>query len=148
MEITFKNILWPTDFSEHAQPGGRYARGLCAKFGAALHVIHVLPPPFAPTGGAMAPAELPVVFADPNLVDTARESLRKLIADDFGGDATIRYDAFVGNPWVSICDYAEREQIDLIVVCTHGRTGLKHALIGSTAERIVRHAKCPVLVVK
>jgi universal stress protein A len=148
MQIAFKRILWPTDFSEHAQSGGRVARELAAKFASQLHIIHVLPPPFAPTGGAMAPAELPVVFADANLVDSSRQSLHKLIAEDFAGDAAIRYDAFIGNPWVSICDYAEREKIELIVIATHGWTGLKHALIGSTAERIVRHAKCPVLVVK
>ncbi|MBI5863595.1 MAG: universal stress protein [Planctomycetes bacterium] len=54
----------------------------------------------------------------------------------------------VGNPWPMICEYARLSEIDLIVVTTHGRTGLGHAIIGSTAERIVQHAPCPVLVVK
>jgi nucleotide-binding universal stress UspA family protein len=57
-------------------------------------------------------------------------------------------EAFLGNPWRGVCDYAERQGIDLVVIATHGRTGLQHALIGSTAEKIVRHAPCPVLVVK
>jgi len=56
--------------------------------------------------------------------------------------------AILGTSWTTICGYAERAEIDLIVVATHGRTGLRHVLIGSTAERIVQHAPCPVLVVK
>jgi nucleotide-binding universal stress UspA family protein len=57
-------------------------------------------------------------------------------------------DVLFGNPWSVICQYAKDAQIDLLVVSTHGRTGLRHVLIGSTAERIVQHAPCPVLVVK
>jgi universal stress protein A len=148
MPILIKKILWPTDFSAFSLQGGRYARGLCEAFGARLHVIHVIPPLLAPDFSLMVPADLPFPVPGPDLIEPGRRSLEKLVAEHLGGDPGITLDVFLGSPWSVICDYAQREQIDLIVIATHGRTGLEHAIIGSTAERIVRHAPCPVLTVK
>jgi nucleotide-binding universal stress UspA family protein len=148
MVVSPKRILWPTDFSELSLKGGRYARGLSEHFGAELHIIHVIPPVMTPDFSVVLPANLPVSAAEPELIEACRQSLAKLIAEHFGGDRSIVYDAFLGNSWLGVCEYARREQIDLIVVATHGRTGLEHALIGSTAERIVQHAPCPVLTIK
>ena len=148
MIVSPKRILWPTDFSELSLKGGRYARGMSEHFGAHLHIIHVMPPVMTPDYSVMLPTSLPVSTAEPELIAACRQSIAKVIADNFGGDSTIVYDAFLGNPWFGVCEYAQREQIDLIVVATHGRTGLEHVLIGSTAERIVQHAPCPVLTVK
>jgi universal stress protein A len=148
MAISIKRILWPTDFSEFSLQGGQYARSLCDVFGAQLHVIHVIPPLLSPDFSLMIPADLPFQVPGPDLIEPGRRSLEKLIAEHLGADPRIAFDAFIGSPWSVICDYAHREQIDLIVVATHGRTGIEHAIIGSTAERIVRHAPCPVLTVK
>jgi nucleotide-binding universal stress UspA family protein len=113
-----------------------------------VHVIHVIPPPLMPDlGGTMSP-EVPVTFSDQEFVAACRGRLATLAADQFGDPTGVTTDVLFGNPWSVICQYAKDAEIDLLVISTHGRTGLRHVLIGSTAERIVQHAPCPVLVVK
>ena len=148
MIVNPKKLLWPTDFSELSLKGGRYARGLREHFNAELHIIHVTVPVMTPDYAAMLPASLPASTTDAETIDACRKSVLEIVTRHFDGQAGIVTDVFPGTPWSAICDYAQRELIELIVVATHGRTGLKHALIGSTAERIVRHAPCPVLTVK
>ena len=148
MEVSLKRVLWPTDFSELSLRGGRYARGFCEQFGAELHIIHVIPPPLSPDVSLVVPAEVPVSVSEPELIEASQEALDKLVAEHFAGFEKVVTKVFFGNPWPGVCDYAKENDIDLIVVTTHGRTGLSHVLIGSTAERIVQHAPCPVLTVK
>jgi nucleotide-binding universal stress UspA family protein len=81
------------------------------------------------------------------MVTAARGHLERLVGELFPGEV-VQQEVLVGNPWDETCVYARRHGVDLIVVATHGRTGLKHVLLGSVAERIVQHAPCPVLVVK
>jgi len=94
------------------------------------------------------PAEVPVTVPEPEMIDAARKNLKELIAQRFDKPEGVVSDAFFGTAWAGVCDYAKDRAIDLIVIGTHGRTGLTHVLIGSTAERIVQHAPCPVLTVK
>ena len=148
MVVSPQRILWPTDFSELSLRGGRYARGLCEHFGARLHIVLVIAPVLTPDFSVVFPANVPATAAAPETLEAGRRGIEKIIAEHFGGDRRIVYDALSGNPWSGVCEYAQREQMDLIVVATHGRTGLQHAVIGSTAERIVQHAPCPVLTVK
>jgi nucleotide-binding universal stress UspA family protein len=148
MIVSPKRILWPTDFSALSLQGARYARGFREIFGAELHVIHVIPPPLAPDISITLPTEVPVAYTDTQLLETCRRRLEAVIVGEFGPGAGIVRDAFFGHPWSAICKYAGQAGIDLVIVATHGRTGLRHVLIGSTAERIVQHAPCPVLVVK
>lgn len=148
MVVSPKNVLWPTDFSSLSLHGGHYAKGFCDVFGARLHIIHVIPPPLGPDVSVMIPAEVPVNVSDPELLDASKQAIRKLIDEHFEGDTNIVTDAMFGNPWQTICTYARDKDIDLLIVATHGRTGLSRVLIGSTAERIVQHAPCPVLTVK
>lgn len=148
MEVRPKRVLWPTDFSELSLRGGRYARGFCEHFRAELHIVHVVPPPLSPDVSLVVPAEVPVVVSEPEVVEASQNALNKLIDDHFADYENIVTRVLFGNPWPSICDYARENDVDLIIVTTHGRTGLGHVLIGSTAERIVQHAPCPVLAVK
>jgi nucleotide-binding universal stress UspA family protein len=148
MEVRPQRILWPTDFSELSLRGGCYARGFCELFGAELHVLHVVPPPLSTDVSLVVPAEVPVAASEAELVEGAQEALGRLVAEHFAGAANVVTKVCFGNAWTAICDYARDNDIDLIVVTTHGRTGLSHVLIGSTAERIVQHAPCPVLTVK
>jgi universal stress protein A len=148
MQVRPERILWPTDFSELSIRGGHYALGFCQHFGAELHIIHVIPPPLSPDVSLVVPAEVPVTVAEPEIVEASEEALKKLIQEHFSGYEKLAAKVFFGNPWPGVCDYAKEHAIDLIVVTTHGRTGLSHALIGSTAERIVQHAPCPVLTIK
>jgi len=145
---TPKRILWPTDFSSLSLHGARYARWFYRTLNAELHVVHIIPPPLTPDMTVTLPAEVPVTYSDDELVETCRKRISALVAEQFPNVPGVSFDAFFGNPWSAICKYAEQTDIELIVVATHGRTGLQHVLIGSTAERIVQHAPCPVLVVK
>ncbi|MFQ5807465.1 MAG: universal stress protein [Phycisphaerae bacterium] len=148
MEVSPKRVLWPTDFSELSLCGGRYASGFCEHFGAELHIIHVVPPPLSPDVSLVVPAEVPVAISEPELVEASQTALDQLVEQHFGRYDKVVTKVFFGNPWPSICNYAKENDIDLIIITTHGRTGLSHALIRSTAERIVQHAPCPVLTVK
>jgi nucleotide-binding universal stress UspA family protein len=137
--IVLKNILVPTDFGEAAEAALRYGRTLAATFGADLHVLHVMDNNF-----------LQARFADPTTIEAAaRKDLHvRAEADDrrrFQTHAVIKkFDA----PPDAIVTYAKSAAIDLIVMGTHGRHGAAHALMGSVAERVVRTAPCPVLVVR
>ena len=148
MVVSPKRILWPTDFSSLSCHGALYARGFREVFKAELHVIHVMPPPLTPDFAVTLPTEVPLAFSEKEMLATCRARLESLVALQFGGTEGVVLDAFCGNPWSEICKYAQDAKIELVVVSTHGRTGLRHVVIGSTAERIVQHAPCPVLVVK
>lgn len=141
-------ILWPTDFSAHSLRGGRYARGLAALFGAELHILHTVPPPLAPDATLLMPADIPAPCSEADLLNASKKAMDELVRKHFADVPRVVTSVGFGNPWPSICNYAKDKEIQLIVVTTHGRTGLGHVLIGSTAERIVQHAPCPVLVVK
>ena len=148
MKITAKRILWPTDFSDLSLKAGQCAHGLCELFDAHLHVIHVCPPPLAPHIQARLPAEVCKALGSDELRGATRSRLEQVVHEHFDGLKGVRCEALAGHPWSQICAYAEREKINLIVVSTHGFTGLRHVLIGGTAERIVQHAPCAVLTVK
>jgi universal stress protein A len=148
MTIQPRRILWPTDLSDLSLKGGQYARGFCDTFRAELHVLHVAPViVFDSTTVMMTAGDAPVGVIDS--VTPARNSLKSFLLEHFGRSAkSIRSEVISGNAWYEICRYAQLNRIDLIVLATHGVTGFKHLLMGSTAERVVQHANCPVLTVK
>lgn len=148
MIVRPKRILWPTDFSNLSLHGARYARAFRELFQAELHVLHIIPPPMAPDVSVTVPSDVPADYAEEELLDVCRKRLDEVIAEQFPGMTDVKREVFFGNSWPAVCKYAEEHEIDLVIVATHGRTGLRHVLIGSTAERIVQHAPCPVLVVK
>jgi nucleotide-binding universal stress UspA family protein len=147
MQILPKQILWPTDFSSNASKGAAYARAFCESFGAMLHILHVAP--IVPVIGSIGSAPGSEMLGSPiDMVEPAKESLQRLIAGDFSDLPGVRGQVLPGVAWDEICRYAEENGIDLIVLATHGLSGLRRLLIGSTAERVVQHATCPVLTVK
>lgn len=146
--VEIRSILAPTDFSEHAGGAVRFACGLAQRFGAALHLLHVLPDVVVPVGpdpGLIAPLS-PEDYAA--MERDATEALGRAI--DPSWDRPPRVEAAVrfGDAVDGIVGYAADRGVDLIVVATHGRTGLSHVLLGSVAERIVREAPCPVLTIR
>lgn len=143
-----KRILWPTDFSDLSLRAGRYAHGFAQLFAAEFHVLHVVAPPLNPDVAVWLPSDVPIHISEPELRSASTRAIRELIEKHFNNFAGAIAEVRFGNPWSVTCDYAKEKQIELIVIATHGRTGLGHALIGSTAERIVQHAVCPVLTVK
>ena len=141
MKDIITRILVPTDFSDTADVALEYARPLAARFGASLHLLHVLDDPVL-TEGLVAEAYMTEA---PSIRTSLLEDARVRLGHRVQGCATS--EAVFGRGATTIADYAERCQIDLIVMGTHGRTGLAHLLLGSVAERVVRTAACPVLTV-
>jgi universal stress protein A len=148
MPIRAKRILWPTDFSDLSLHACKYAAAFREQFGSELHVIHVLATPVPFEAGMTVPADIPISAADPELLESSREALTQIAQEQFGSADGIVLDTFFGSAWHGVCEYAREKEIELIIIGTHGRTGIQHVLIGSTAERIVQHAPCPVLTVK
>ncbi len=143
-----KRILLSTDFSECSVQATQHAFYLAAQLGAELHMLHVIEDlravvPDYHYGAVEWPKEL---FEQ--MQSRAQSSLKELVAAQ--GEAQQQYPVLAvrqGRPFEQIVEYAEQHHVDLIVIGSHGRTGLGRLLMGSVAERVVRHASCPVLVV-
>ncbi len=143
--IEINRILVPTDFSDCSVAASVQARELAAQFGAQIHVLYVLHDSVAMVPEPMAMAGLPDIVT---LKNSMTESLNEWASEHFGDHSdTIRV-LKTGNDFVEIVRYAKEEDIDLIVIGTHGSTGLEHVLLGSVTESVVRKATCPVLTVR
>ncbi|WP_165250830.1 universal stress protein [Paludisphaera soli] len=145
--ISFARILAPTDFSTHSEDALRYACGLAERFQAELHVVHVLSEMIPASPDPLLMPVMPPQFYEED-ERRARESLLTAIKPEWGTPAGFATAVCWGAPTEAIVDYAAANHVDLIVIATHGRTGLSHVLLGSVAERIVREAPCPVLTVR
>lgn len=140
-EMQLKRILCATDFSQCSRKALRYAVSLGRQFGAEVFLVHVYepaPPQVGVLEGALVETNLYTDLA------TQLEHWREDLPQDLRSNATMRQ----GAPAREIVAAAEESQIDLIVVGNHGRRGLARAVLGSTAEKVVRLAPCPVLVVR
>ena len=132
-----KKILAPTDFSELSGEGVRHACLLASEVGAEVIVMNV------------------IVLDETNTVGKGEIEAHKVRLAEFvakavphhGADVKLREVVVAGQPYSAIVDCAENEQIDLVVMSSHGRSGLSRMLIGSVTDRLLRAAKCPVLVV-
>ena len=147
MTRTFTRILVPTDFSEPSDAALDYAKALAEKFGASLHLLHVFEDPFA-TGAFAAEmyAPVPPDTRDAMIAD-AKAHLVERVPDTDSARFFATTEVVTGLSARAIVDYAIANDIDLIVMGTHGRGGLAHLFMGSVAERVVRTAPCPVLTV-
>ena len=145
--IKLERILVPTDLSEFSQHAVRYGCEFANRFNAELHLLNVVQDVVAlvPEPGMAFPAPGEYMA---ELRDASRAALDKLPESGWlTGDRIVR-DVRVGTPFVEIVRYARDQNCDLIVIGTHGRSGLAHVLLGSTAEKVVRKAPCPVLTVR
>ena len=142
--LAFQRILVPIDFSEISISALKCALGFAEKLGASVHLLNVYePPPF------MAGYHtLPIAIPDNEVIQKIRTDLDALILRDLPNNVKVESFVRKGKPYVEIVKVAEEQNIDLIIISTHGYTGLKHTFLGSTAERVVRHALCPVLVIR
>jgi len=149
MNLDIKKICAPTDFSPAGDEAVAYAAALARQFLAELHIIHVihdvsdkLKHPDFTSGGTSVHEFLG------KLEKGATEYLARLSAEKEWSDLTVQRVHLFGNAVEEICSYAELNHIDLLVLGTHGRSGWRHMLVGSTTERVVRLAHCPVLTVR
>lgn len=145
--IRLSKILVPTDFSDFSRFGLDYALALAARFEAELHLLNVVEDPtiFVPDPTMLGVA---AVAIPPGELE--KDALTKLatLPGDLDNGHSIQRIVRHGSPFVEIVRYARDSSADLIVMGTHGRTGLNHILLGSVAERVVRKAPCPVLTVR
>jgi nucleotide-binding universal stress UspA family protein len=137
-------ILVPVDFSTPGREALAYAVAFAARCEAKLLVLHVVEIPYV--GSGLGEIELPPVEAD--IREPVAENLARMVNEIVAGRVPVETLTRTGQPWFEITEAARELRADLVIVGTHGYTGLKHVLMGSTAERVVRHAPCPVLVVR
>ena len=142
--VALTHILVPVDFSPRAQKALAYGVALARQFGAKLTVLHVIELAYVSSGLG----EVDLLPIETGLRGNASEELARLVQSQTAGIATVSQVVRTGQPWYEIAEAAREAAADLVIVGTHGYTGLKHVLLGSTAERVVRHAPCPVLVVR
>jgi len=139
-----RSILVPIDFSQPSKEALKAAAGFARQFGAKLTLLNVVEPVATPDF-----AYFPLVMENDKVTARCKEELEKLTKGE-GIESTLVEKTLVRNgvPFKEITNAARTLKVDLIVISTHGYTGLAHVFIGSTAERVVRHAHCPVLVVR
>ncbi|MBM4333132.1 MAG: universal stress protein [Deltaproteobacteria bacterium] len=143
-----KKILFATDFSENSKWALTYALSIAEKYGARLYVLHVIQQPSYPLGMY---AEISFDAMDKfnrNISEVTEKEMKHLCEIELKGFTNYESIIINGIPFMEIIRYAKEKEANLIVVGTHGRTGLDHVLFGSTAEKVVRKAPCPVLSVR
>ena len=143
--LRIKKILVPIDFSDSSMKGLAYAKGLAKKFDAALVLLHSVHVQYFATNTDYAQADLPLLMQE--VEKASREQMPALVQKTDWEGVKVEASLQTGHPGDQICVQAKHHRADLIVTSTHGTTGLKHVLLGSTAEYVVRHAHIPVLVV-
>src|ERR1051325_5477316 len=142
--VDIQSILVPVDFSPSSKATVKYAARLAKQFGATLTLLHVVEPVATPDF-----AYYPLMMENDRVLAKAKQELDHVVATSqldpkLLGKTLVRN----GTAYHEITQAASSLKADLIVIATHGYTGLKHVLLGSTTERVVRYAPCPVLVVR
>lgn len=141
--VRLRRILVPTDLSVASLQAWPCAISLARQFGAKLSVVHVVP--------TTVPAELShigIVLDEKRAVAEATAALDRLRRQELPPDLEVDLEVLTGSPHYRLCEAARSLQAEMIILATHGHTGLAHIWLGSTAERVVRHAPCPVLTVR
>jgi nucleotide-binding universal stress UspA family protein len=141
----WKRICCPIDFSDASRAAMEVAADLARRAGATLTLLHAYPVPgyTFPDGS---------VVASPRMLQELADQSERHLGDWKGqaekmGAPSVNAETVVGEPAAEIVAFAKERAVDLLVLGTHGRTGIEHALMGSVAERVVRRARCPVLTV-
>lgn len=141
--IHIKKILCTTDFSDASKNALRYANEFALSMGATVIILHVVEP--RPIATDMSVAYIPI---EADLEKAAEEDLAQLVIDEKYKGITATRLVLVGSPAEMILQQAKSQDVDLIILGSHGRSGLTRLLMGSVAEAVLRKAPCPVLIVK
>lgn len=144
--IKIERILFPTDFSACSKHALKYALDFATERGAKLYILYVIPRLNIPIGSGGLTFPVSKLYDD--MEREAKKNIHHLIPRRFIEKIKVENVIVRGTPFQEIMKAARKYDIDLITIATHGRTGISHALLGSTAEKVVRTAPCPVLCVK
>ncbi|MBI3004102.1 MAG: universal stress protein [Ignavibacteriales bacterium] len=144
--IRLSRILVPIDFSEFSKNALKYAIPFARQFEASVDLLYVVEPAIYPADFSFGQVGFPNV--EEELRKRGTEELETLMKKEIGRRLPARFSVRTGKPFYEINQYATEEDIDLIIIATHGHSGMEHILFGSTAEKVVRKAPCPVLVVR
>lgn len=139
-------ILVPVDFSEYAREALVYAREWARLYDAEIDVLHVVEEDLHPAfyvGGVSS-----IYDVEPDLEEKVSETLNDFVQDTIGSVEPVHTHMRTGSAGSAIVEFADNHDVDLVSLSTHGRTGLERFLLGSIAEKVVRHVHCPVLTVK
>jgi nucleotide-binding universal stress UspA family protein len=142
--ITLQNILCPIDHSKHSESALKYAISLALKDKSTLYLLHVLDS----RKGEEAEGISELVSIDEKGLGDLKDKLEKSVPEEIRAEIACEALINQGVPFDEIVTVAKNKSIDLIVMGTHGRKGLSHVVLGSTAERVMRDAPCPVMIVK
>ncbi|MCS7229953.1 MAG: universal stress protein [Candidatus Kryptonium sp.] len=143
--MRIKKILLPTDLSPASISAFKYAKSLAEKYGASIYVLYILEniPILAIHG-----LDLTLERVEKNMEENAKQQLEKIVKENLKTKSKVQIFIRKGVVDDEILKFADEKKVDLIVMGTHGRTGIEYTLLGSITEKIVRKAKCPVLTIK
>ena len=145
--LPLKKIVCPTDFSEPADEGLKIARELATQFSAEMLLVHVVAPLPAMHGG-VAPTGFHIPAVLEELEGSAKNSLEEIRREKLPAEIQARTFVILGRPAHEIVALAEQEKADIIVIASQGESGWQRFVFGSVAEKVVRHADCPVLTIR
>lgn len=135
--MNVRNVLCPVDFSKSSDAALFFASSLARENGAVLHIVHVYEEPFAYTDLSS--------YVPPADMQPAKDRLEMTRPTS---DVSFLQEFIIGNPSDKLVEYADQNHVDLIVMGTHGRSGLNRILMGSVAENVIRRAPCPVMTIR
>ena len=143
-QFRLTKILVPIDFSDCSKKALQYALAFAKQFHTSLVLLYVVETNYAGTEYG----SLDYVLLEKESRETGQKLLADLAQTVVGNSAPVETLVRSGRPVMEITDVAKEKNVDLIIISTHGHTGLKHILLGSVSENVVRHAPCPVLTVR
>lgn len=152
--LPFRKILCPTDFSQPSYEALKAANELAIHFSAELHLVHVLAPipvitaATTPLSAGAPTTGFDVVLYEKELKSEAEKKLAEITDQRLSKELKVQSFLAYGKAADEIVKIAEKEKVDLVVISTHGETGFRHLIFGSVAEKVVRHAQCPVLTIR
>jgi universal stress protein A len=146
MEPEISKVLVPIDFSDYSKSALKYAVSFVKHFGARLILVYVVEPVIYPPDFSMGQIAIPSM--DLEMDKRAMEELDKLAEQEIPSEIKVKSIVKTGKPFIEIIETADEQDVDLIIIATHGHTGMEHILFGSTAEKVVRKAPCPVLTLR
>jgi nucleotide-binding universal stress UspA family protein len=142
----YKTVLSPIDFSDYSKMAMLMARDVAKLYGAKLQILHVIEQTTHPAFYGLSREFVWGLRAEIEI--QSRKELKQIFDDFPESDVASNFAVVTGHVAHEILEYSSQNQVDLIVLATHGLSGLKHFLLGSVAEKVIRRAPCPVLSIK